>query len=198
MAYKQIYIKESDVALFEEAERYGDSLSRVISEALKDFVDKKRKELDEEGYGEIEISVGTFPNNIEVKKFRGKKLATCKELQFSKFNDHSDEELRNLAEAGWIIRESPNDDETKITWTIFSTKKGKYVVWREAEVEGYDPYEEVGNSHRINGFQVIDTIPGKKENYLLKFGDTKTVVPPLLLQRALTAANIIKEEWLDL
>ena len=68
MAYKQIYIKESDVALFEEAERYGDSLSRVISEALKDFVDKKRKELDEEGYGEIEISVGTFPNNIEIKK----------------------------------------------------------------------------------------------------------------------------------
>lgn len=198
MAYKQIYIKESDVALFEEAERYGDSLSRVISEALKDFVDKKRKELDEEGYGEIEISVGTFPNNIEIKKFRGKKLATCKELQFSKFNSRSDEELRHLADAGWIIRESPTDDETKITWTIFSTKKGKYIVWREAEVEGYDAYEETDYSHRVNGFQVIDTIPGQKENYLLKFGDTKGVVPPLLLQRALTAANIIKEEWLDL
>ena len=197
MPYKQIYIKEADVALFEEAERYGDSLSRVISEALKDFVDKKRKELDEEGYGEIEISVGRFPNNIEIKKFRGKKLATCKELQYAEINNRSQDELQELAEVGWVIRESTTYNETTITWSIFATKKGKYVIWREAEVQEFDGYE--GNVHpsRVNNYWIIDTMPGKDENYHLKF-DSEIEVPEILFQRAFASANIIKEEWLDL
>lgn len=196
MAYKQIYIKEADVALFEEAERYGDSLSRVISEALKDFVEKKRKELDEEGFGEIELSVGRFPNNIEIKKFRGKKLATCKEL-LADYQNRSEDELHHLAEEGWVIRESSSFCESTVTWSLFTTKKGKYVIWREAEVQEVDGYEGNVNSHRVNNYLIIDEMPGKDEEYFLKF-DSEFEVPAVLFRRAFAASNLIKEEWLDL
>ena len=196
MAYKQIYIKEADVALFEEAERYGDSLSRVISEALKDFVEKKRKELDEEGYGEIEISVGTFPNQVEIKKFRGKKLATCKEFQFSQQFNHSNDELQELVKSGLVVGESPTEDENTITWSIFVTKKGKYVIWQEKVIEEGDGFDEIKQIN-VNNFWIIDAMPGKEEGYKLKF-DTGVEVPELLFRRAYNAANIVKEEWLDL
>ena len=44
MPNKTIYVKDDDVTLFDEAEALsGDSLSRVIADALREFVEAKKK-----------------------------------------------------------------------------------------------------------------------------------------------------------
>lgn len=196
MAYKQIYIKDVDIPLFEEAERYGDSLSRVISEALKDFVEKKRKELDEEGFGEIEISVGRFPSQIEVKKFIGKKLATCKERLYAYEYEGLHDELEALAEDGWAVRESPSNEDIESNWTVFATKKGKYVVWRKAvinECDGFNNNKQV----TVGDYWIIDAMPSKEKQYKIIL-DGNVEAPAALFERAYVSEKIVKEEWLDL
>ena len=196
VAYKQIYIKDVDIPLFEEAERYGDSLSRVISEALKDFVEKKRRELDEEGFGEIEISVGRFPSQIEVKKFIGKKLATCKERLYAYEHEGLHDELEALVEDGWVVGESRSNEDVEANWTVFATKKGKYVVWRKAvisECDGFNNYPQV----TVGDYWIIDAIPGKEKQYKVML-DEKNEAPTALFERAVRAEKTIKEEWLDL
>ena len=196
MAYKQIYIKDVDIPLFEEAERYGDSLSRVISEALKDFVEKKRKELDEEGFGEIEISVGKFPDQIEVKKFIGKKLSTCKERLYAFEYANLQDEMETLVENGWVVNESPSNEDIEASWTVFATKKGKYVVWRKAvisESDGFNDYPQV----TVGNYWIIDAMPSKEKQYKIIF-DGNVAAPAALFERAFVAEKIRKEEWLDL
>lgn len=198
MAYKQIYIKDVDLPLFEEAERYGDSLSRVISEALKDFVAKKRKELDAEGFGEIEISIGLFPGQVETKKFIGKILSTCREKLFAPefFEDEVDETyVESLIEQGWVVRRSPTDEEIENNWTIFGTKKGKFILWNKSTKTGLLKFLNKGST-ATGAYWILDSLPGPDKNYELIVDDIP--VPSRLIKHAITETEGKKEEWLDL
>ena len=41
---KQIYVKAEDVGIYEEAAQLGESLSSVIAEALREYLEKRRED----------------------------------------------------------------------------------------------------------------------------------------------------------
>ncbi len=72
MATKQIYVKDEDLTVFDEAQALGgDSLSAVIAEALRRFVEAKKAEA--EGFGEIALRVGPQGHERTVR-FVGRKV----------------------------------------------------------------------------------------------------------------------------
>lgn len=114
MPDKKIYIRDEALPLFEEAEKYGNSLSKVIEAALVKYVEEKRKEIDDDGCVLITVDTGRwYPAPAELKSisFKGRHLLTEK------------------------ISDTDGTLPYWDTWSIFLTKKGKILVWLQTENE---------------------------------------------------------------
>lgn len=103
---KNIYIKDSDLPLFEWAEEEaGDSLSSILAEALRLF--KQRKEMEaklvEQGYETIKVDVDRPGSNyVQTKQFEGK----------------------------WILPGFVSDEDNQ-SYAVAHTKRGQIVITRE-------------------------------------------------------------------
>ncbi len=103
MATKQIYVKDADLPLFEQAEQLGgESLSAVIAEALRRFVDLKRAEA--EGFKEVELQVGP-DDHLRTVRFVGRKLAGTRILEgkTSERNDRGTDVAVYQGQAGKLL-----------------------------------------------------------------------------------------------
>ena len=156
MATKQIYVKESDLPVFAKAEKYGTSLANVVAEALRQYVEKKEAEEDDEGYAPIELEIGRYrpgPADTKIVRFIGKQLAKL----------HIESGGKN---------QDPLDDITQ-RWEVYRSKKKKFVFWKKekrmeivdenGEVDAFETAEymvaeslteEVNGSCVINKWQV--------------------------------------------
>lgn len=112
---KSIYIKDEDIAVFEEAAALGgDNLSGVIADAVKQYVEKKKAEK------RVILEVGTWPAQgaADIKRisFKGRLLAD--------------------------IETDPRDDKYDYgtRWQIYQTKRGNYVLyWRKWTIHEDEP-----------------------------------------------------------
>lgn len=103
---KNIYIKDSDLPLFEWAENEaGDSLSSILAEALRLFKQRKETEakLKEQGYETITVDVDRPGSDyVQTKQFEGK----------------------------WIVPDF-NSDEDDQQYSVAHTKHGRLVITRD-------------------------------------------------------------------
>lgn len=75
MPQKTIYVADKDLALFDKAEELGgDSLSAVIADALRRYVDQK--EAEAQGYEEHVIEVGRWKEDTRQVKIVGRVIAS--------------------------------------------------------------------------------------------------------------------------
>lgn len=149
MPSKQIYVKEADLPLFAEAEKYGNSLANVVAEALRQYVENKKAEQDAEGFAKIEIEVGRFlpgPADTTKKSFWGKEIGTFVE------SGRDDDPMDN----------DPSNDWER-HWKAYLTKKGKFIIWcrtLQLELDEYGmeiPHEDVD-------FRISDELPNATGN----------------------------------
>lgn len=111
MASKNLYVREEDVQIFNEAaEILGEeSLSAAIASVLRRAVEAKKAEL--EGMEQIELEVGSASGvpgdtpDMEKIRFTGKEIAFCRKLQ--------------------------GNDTRGINYTLYRTKKGKFLLFVE-------------------------------------------------------------------
>jgi hypothetical protein len=93
MATKQIYIKDEDKVIFEEAEKIfeKDSLSAIIAKSLKQYLEMEKAK--KEGFEEILIEIGRKggkpgeSNNLKEIKFIGKELAYYRDYSGAQASD---------------------------------------------------------------------------------------------------------------
>lgn len=171
MANKTIYVKDEDLQIFEEAERLGgDSLSGIIAEALRRFVDVKRAELF--GMREHALPVGVLrsqgDDDVRTVRFVGRLLAEAEEF------------------AG---QTSDRKDRGKY-FRIYQTKAGKVLVW-------WKNWTRWDGENDLLDYAVFDTLPGyDDEVYGRVHGDMLGPVelPGSLLQEA---AEALGEELVE-
>lgn len=108
MPNKTIYVRTEDLPVFERAEKLsGDSLSAVIAEALKKFVE--RKDAEAAGLDEHTLQINNWEQGERTVKFVGRLLvADCRY-----HGQTSDEKDR------WT------------DWAIYQTEAGKIIIFRE-------------------------------------------------------------------
>ena len=174
MPNKTIYVKDEDVQLFEEAEKLGgDSLSGVIAEALKRFVDAKRAEV--QGMQEYTLSVGILcsqgDDDTRKVRFVG----------------------RLLAEAEVLTGQTSSRDDRGTDYKIYQTKAGKVLVWwrRWTRWEGGSDFLD---------YAVFDALPGyDDEVYGKMHGEhlPPETLPGSLLQEAAEALGEELVEWIE-
>ena len=110
MHNKTIYVKDEDLQIFEEAERLGgDSLSSVIAEALRRFVDVKRAEMF--GMREHALTVGVL---------RSQGADDTRTVRFVG---------RLLAEAEVLTGQTSDRKDRGTVYQIYQTKAGKILIW---------------------------------------------------------------------
>lgn len=112
MPNKTIYVKESDLPLFEKAEALaGENLSSTIAEALRRFVEAE--EAKGEGLTEQEIEVGVFSSqgsdDTRKIKFIGKKIA----------------------DATVFSGQTSDGKDRGTDYALYLTKKGKFLLHRK-------------------------------------------------------------------
>lgn len=178
MPTKQIYVKEADLPVFAEAEQYGDSLSKVITEALRQFVEKKRAEKDEEGFAEIEIEVGKWlpePVSTQILRFVGKQIAT--------------------------VKTASDDEEDCDTWTsqwyLYQTKKGKFLILKKT-IGTYNFPDEHGpqGDYEEAKHLIVDTLPDVSESESISIDNER--IPQTLFQKAHNMLFGSKVQYLDI
>jgi len=134
MPNKTIYVREEDLPVFEEAEKLGgNSLSAVIAQAVKRFVQVKRAESG--GMEEYTLTAGTLrtegADDIKQVRFVGRKLA----------------------EADVYTGQTSDRRDRGTVYQIYQTKAGKVLVWwkRWSCWEGENDYAD---------YAVMDQLPG--------------------------------------
>ena len=171
MANKTIYVKDEDLQLFEEAEKLGgDSLSGVIAEALRRFVDVKRAEV--QGMQEYTLSVGVLRSQgADTRKVRfvGRLLA----------------EAEVLTDQTSSSRSSRDDRGTD--YKIYQTQAGRVLVWWKR----WTRWE--GGSDLLD-YAVFDALPGYDDEIYGKVLDLIEKLPGNLLQEA---AEALGEELVE-
>lgn len=101
MPNKTIYVRDEDLPIFDRAvEIAGDSLSSVIAEALRRYVEME--EMKSEGFEEVTVREGVG-DNMRKKKFIGKEISYHDPDPFGKGFDGTE-------------------------YTLYITQKGSYVV----------------------------------------------------------------------
>ena len=176
MPTKQIYLRNEDMALFAEAEQYGDSMSKVIVEAVRDFVEKKRAERDEEGFTEMEIEVGRFepePKDIKITRFVG--------MFITKGCESEDVDV---LQSSW-----------ESEWVVYRTKKGKFLIYRKHTETGFDPFDQEKFENINASYYVLDEWPEDGADKML---DKDVFFPKWLISRVNQAVFGTKTEWLDI
>lgn len=172
MPNKTIYVKDEDLQIFEEAEKLGgDSLSSIIAEALRRFVDVKRAELF--GMQEHVLHVGVLrsqgADDIRQIRFVGRKLAEAEVL-----TDHQTSS-----------RSSRDDRGTD--YKIYQTQAGRVLVWWKR----WTRWE--GGSDLLD-YAVFDALPGYDDEIYGKVLDLIEKLPGSLLQEA---AEALGEELVE-
>lgn len=141
MPTKTIYVAESDLPIFEKAQELaGSSLSAVIVEALREYIN--RKENEARGFQQITLRLGPAGAWREVR-FTGRLLA--------RWRQRNPQDLR--------IR----------TYKVFQTARGKFAVfvrdmpdwgrWSQAGWENY-PWPDEGMDRHL---EVYDSLEALKE-----------------------------------
>ena len=134
MPNKTIYVKDEDLGLFEEAEKLGgDSLSSIIAEALRRFVDTKRAE--QQGMKECNLTAGIIraqgDDDIRTIRFVG----------------------RLLAEATVYSGQTSDRRDRGTCYRVYQTKAGKVLIWWK----NWSRWE--GESDLLD-YVVLNTLPG--------------------------------------
>jgi|LSQX01.1.fsa_nt_gb hypothetical protein len=174
MPNKTIYVKDEDLQIFEEAEKLGgDSLSGIIAEALRRFVDVKRAE--QQGMQEYTLSVGVLRSQgADTRKVRfvGRLLA----------------EAEVLTDQTSSSRSSRDDRGTD--YKIYQTQAGKILVWWKR----WTRWE--GGSDLLD-YAVFDALPGYDDEIYGKVLDLIEKLPGSLLQEAAEALGEELVEWIE-
>ena len=110
-----LYISEKDAPIFERAKELlgEDSLSRMVGEAVRRFVEQEEKR--QQGFESIELEIGTSYNNfnqdddITTIRFTGRELAS-----------HTS-----------TFGETSSGDDRGTTYTIYQTAKGQFLLHEE-------------------------------------------------------------------
>ena len=174
MPNKTIYVREEDLPVFEEAEKLGgDSLSAVIAQAVKRFVQVKRAESG--GMEEYTLTAGTLrtegADDIKQVRFVGRKLA----------------------EADVYTGQTSDRRDRGTVYQIYQTKAGKILVWwrRWSCWERENDYTD---------YAVMDALPGYDDDIFGRaHGDMLGPVelPGSLLQAAAEALGEELVEWIE-
>lgn len=174
MPNKTIYVKDEDLQVFEEAEKLGgDSLSAVIAQAVKRFVQVKRAE--QQGMQEYTLSVGVLRSQgADTRKVRfvGRLLA----------------EAEVLTDQTSSSRSSRDDRGTD--YKIYQTQAGKILVWWKR----WTRWE--GGSDLLD-YAVFDALPGYDDEIYGKVLDLIEKLPGSLLQEAAEALGEELVEWIE-
>jgi len=176
MPNKTIYVREEDLPVFEEAERLGgDSLSSIIAEALRRFVDVKRAELF--GMQEHVLHVGVLrsqgADDIRQIRFVGRKLAEAEMLTGQ--------------------TSSRDRDDRGTDYKIYQTQAGRVLVWwkRWTRWEGGSDLLDYAVMDGLPGYD--DEISGKVHGEHLP----PETLPGSLLQEAAEALGEELVEWVE-
>jgi len=171
MPNKTIYVKDEDLQLFEEAERLGgDSLSGIIAEALRRFVDVKKSEA--QGLQEFTLSVGTW-------RFRGDD--NLRKVRFTG---------RKLAEAEVYSGQTSSRDDRGTLYRIYQTRAGKILVW-------WKNWTKWERENDTADYAVLDQLPGYDDEIYGKVLDLIEKLPGSLLQEAAEALGEELVEWVE-
>lgn len=160
MPNKTIYIRDADVPLFDKAEALGgENLSATIAEALRKFVEVEEAKSD--GMEEQEIEVGLFTDHgssdTKRVKFVGKEIAFAEVLS----------------------GQASGRDDRGTDYTLYLTKKGKYLLHRKYWTRWQGEDGEAS-------YSVHDSLADLSES-----------VPGSLVQRAGEALGMDTAEYLD-
>jgi hypothetical protein len=173
MPNKTIYVREEDLPVFEEAEKLGgDSLSAVIAQAVKRFVQVKRAELF--GMQEYTLSVGVL-------------------------RSQGDDDTRKVRFVGRLLAEaevltgqtsSRDRDDRGTDYKIYQTQAGRVLVWwkRWTRWEGGSDFLDYAVMSTLPGYD--DEISGKVHGEHLP----PETLPGSLLQEA---AEALGEELVE-
>jgi len=145
MPNKTIYVKDTDLSLFEKAEALGgENLSATIATALRRFVEVEEAKAD--GFEEQEIEVGVFSSlsSNDTKKFRfiGKEIASA------------------IVYSG----QTSSGDDRGTDYTLYITKKGKLLLYRkhfsrwqgEDTTVTYEIYDSLAEIEDVPGSLIQD------------------------------------------
>ena len=134
MPNKTIYVKDEDLSLFEEAEKLGgDSLSAVIAQAVKRFVQVKRAETQ-----------GLEDHTLEVGRASTRGADDTRKIRFVG---------RKLAGQTAYTGQTSSQDDRGTDYKIYQTKAGKIIVhWRH-----WSRWDGEGSSA---DYAVLDQLPG--------------------------------------
>jgi len=174
MPNKTIYVRDEDLQIFEEAEKLGgDSLSGIIAEALRRFVDVKRAELY--GMQEHVLHVGVLrsqgADDVRTVRFVG----------------------RLLAEAEVFTGQTSDRKDRGTVYQIYQTKAGKILVWWKK----WTRWE--GESDLLD-YAVMDGLPGYDDEISGKVHGEHLppeTLPGSLLQEAAEALGRELVEWVE-
>ncbi len=174
MPNKTIYVREEDLPVFEEAEKLGgDSLSAVIAQAVKRFVQVKRAELF--GMQEYTLSVGVL---------RSQGDDDTRKVRFVG---------RLLAEAEVLTGQTSDRKDRGKYFRIYQTKAGKVLVW-------WRNWTRWDGENDLLDYAVFDTLPGyDDEVYGRVHGEhlPPETLPGSLLQEAAEALGEELVEWVE-
>ena len=167
---KNIYIKDEDVSLFEKAEELGgDSISSVIAEALRRYVEIK--EAEAQGMEEHILTVGSttsIDDDTRKVKFVGRLLAR-----------------------GTTYNGQTSDRKDRgTTWKIYITKAGKIVVY----ADDWTCWQ--GEACR-SAHVVLAKIPGYKDSLNLDCFYESVTVPGSILEEAHAAIGQELVEYIE-
>jgi len=174
MPNKTIYVREEDLPVFEEAEKLGgDSLSAVIAQAVKRFVQVKRAEV--QGMKEHALTVGAL---------RSQGADDTRKVRFVG---------RKLAEADVYHGQTSDRRDRGTVYQIYQTKAGKILVWWKR----WSRWE--GESDLLD-YVVMDTLPGYNDEISGKVHGEHLppeTLPGSLLQEAAEALGEELVEWVE-
>ncbi|AEE97691.1 hypothetical protein [Mahella australiensis] len=157
MPTKTIYVKEEDMPIFERAaEIAGDSLSSIITDAVRDYV--RRKESEDSGMREIILEIGTWPNHGD---------SNTKKVAFTGVS---------LGEMTLFKGQTNSRDDRGVDWELYLTKKGKYVVYRRV-------WSRWQNESSYAEYYILDELPGTDNMIKTKDGEY-IEIPAGLVQTA--------------
>lgn len=168
---KNIYIKDEDLGLYEEAERLaGDdnSLSNIIAEALKRYIAaEKAKE-------EIVLEVGRWPAKGAKDTFK---------VSFKG---------RLLAEDTAYHGQTVSRDDRGTDWQVYQTAKGKILVYWKC-------WSSWGNESDYADYAILDNLPEINATFIGEVGvDTSGNIPASVVEEAAKALGQDPVKRLDI
>lgn len=135
---KNIYVKDEDVSVFEEAEQLAgndESLSSIIAATLRQYVEQKKSE------EEIVLEVGRWPAKGASDTFK---------VSFKG---------RLLAEGTVLSGQTGSRDDRGTDWAIYQTEKGKFLIW-------WKDWSRWENESDIADYAIISALPERGTTFI--------------------------------